>query len=373
MHHPLSFLVSLSLFTHVVRGILVNVSVDDSFPDPLTGNSIQYFPSVGGTVASGNWQIGQTCKNACSADLDPSDLFNGTYHYGEANENSGSAPQSASLVFSGSAVYVMCVWASVAPTGHGDSLGNSDMTFSLNDTVVGLFSKKVNASGSGVYDYGAAVYVNEDLPPGTHSLTIQNGLAGKESVMMLDRIIYTTEVDEELGSENEQASNTLANPNVSPLPTTVLETIISSIQATLTVTGSSSLSIEIVTTQALTTNKSPGVSSKQPPVPTEAINSTTDAPLPVSDAVLGAIIAGAVATFFLLCFTLVWWRKRRVAERKWTMPKPFETQPELPYSSDVGLDEELYPPEYASRLGGIERDGLARASTGTELGSQEKN
>ncbi len=87
----------------------------------------------------------------------------------------------------------MCIWASVAPSDHIDSLSNSDMTFSLNNTVVGNFSKKANISKEhdAVYNYGTPVYVNENLPPGTHNLLIQNGLAGRESVIMLDRIIYT--------------------------------------------------------------------------------------------------------------------------------------------------------------------------------------
>lgn len=77
---------------------LTNISVDDSFPDPLTGRSILYSPGVGGTVASGNWQDGQSCT--CADTVDPSKAYNGTWRYSEANIIRG-VQQSATLFFSG--------------------------------------------------------------------------------------------------------------------------------------------------------------------------------------------------------------------------------------------------------------------------------
>lgn len=90
----------LAFFPSLAFGVPKNVSVDDQFPDPMTGNSIQYLGGTGGAVATGNWQIGQDCSPACTADLDISKVFNGTYRYAEANIDAG-AVQAASLSFSG--------------------------------------------------------------------------------------------------------------------------------------------------------------------------------------------------------------------------------------------------------------------------------
>ncbi len=81
----------------------------------------------------------------------------------------------------------MCIWASITPANH-----NTDMTFTLNDTVVGNFEQAATHAGSTiVYNYNTPVYFNESLPSGTHNITVIGGLAGKESVILLDRIIYT--------------------------------------------------------------------------------------------------------------------------------------------------------------------------------------
>ena len=53
-------------------GNLVNVTVDDSSPDPLTGNSISY---------SGNWSLGQfTHCSSCLAQPDTSKAHSGSWH-----------------------------------------------------------------------------------------------------------------------------------------------------------------------------------------------------------------------------------------------------------------------------------------------------
>jgi len=212
----------------------------------------------------------------------------------------------------------MCIWASVAPSDHIDSLSNSDMTFSLNDTVVGNFSKKANISKEhdAVYNYGTPVYVNENLPSGAHNLLIQNGLAGRESVIMLDRIIYTTEVE--------------GTTEASPIPSTGTNT--SAVHLPLSV----------------------------PPKH-----------LPV-----GGIIAGGVGSVVLLCSIVIWYRRRRAVERKRTniVITPFETPPAYGVW-DATLVKETHPPEYASQADELDTDIRtgSRASIGTDLWMREKD
>ncbi len=67
--------------------------------------------------------------------------------------------------------------------------GNTDMTFLLDNEMVGSFSLAPN--GSPGYIFNVPVYVNETLSPGFHNITILSGLAGSKSLVLLDRIIYT--------------------------------------------------------------------------------------------------------------------------------------------------------------------------------------
>ena len=55
-----------------VDGALVNITVDDTLPDPLTGNTFQYAPAD-------RWNVGNNCS-ACSARPDPFSTNAGTWH-----------------------------------------------------------------------------------------------------------------------------------------------------------------------------------------------------------------------------------------------------------------------------------------------------
>lgn len=56
----------------LVHAVLVNVTIDDASPDPLTGFSIVYQPP---TV----WKKGPSCQD-CNANLDPTQTTDGTWH-----------------------------------------------------------------------------------------------------------------------------------------------------------------------------------------------------------------------------------------------------------------------------------------------------
>ena len=50
---------------------LINVTVDDLYPDPRTGRSIIF--------DNGNWNIGQHCQQ-CAFQLDPFQTYRGSWH-----------------------------------------------------------------------------------------------------------------------------------------------------------------------------------------------------------------------------------------------------------------------------------------------------
>lgn len=57
---------------HLVVGVLVNITWDDSGPDPMTGATWTYMPSD-------QWNFGPTCSE-CTAKLDFSRVQNKTWH-----------------------------------------------------------------------------------------------------------------------------------------------------------------------------------------------------------------------------------------------------------------------------------------------------
>lgn len=66
----------------------------------------------------------------------------------------------------------------------------SNMTFLLNSTFAGS-SFNPTPPGNSEYGYNYTVFASEELPLGTHNLTVVNGGGSVESHLLLDRIIYT--------------------------------------------------------------------------------------------------------------------------------------------------------------------------------------
>lgn len=73
----------LLLCSHsLVSATLVNITVDDSGLDPVTGSRIAFAPSDA-------WSFGQDCT-ACTARPDPNQAFMHTWHDGTFNPIAGS-------------------------------------------------------------------------------------------------------------------------------------------------------------------------------------------------------------------------------------------------------------------------------------------
>ncbi|KAG6902982.1 hypothetical protein C0995_008555 [Termitomyces sp. Mi166 len=128
-------LISLSL------AALVNVTVDDTYGDPETGNNITYLPPD-------QWNDGPTCGWCPSQDdLDRTMILNGTWHDGTA--------------------------------------------------LAGNYSQKRTKDITSQYNF--LIYANQTLPQGDHILTIQNGhVNGATSPLLLDYIVYS--YDNSLGA-----------------------------------------------------------------------------------------------------------------------------------------------------------------------------
>ncbi|CAL1696646.1 unnamed protein product [Somion occarium] len=142
----------LLLCAHPVAAILVNVTVDDSGPDPITGTQIVYAPP-------NTWSIGSNCSG-CVAHPDPNAVFDRTWHEGTFSPGASNI-LTATFTFQGSALYVNCI---LSPNLDE----NSDMSFFLDGQFVG------------------------SIPYGNHTFTLQNGrIGGATSLVLLDSIVYS--------------------------------------------------------------------------------------------------------------------------------------------------------------------------------------
>ncbi|KAF8988779.1 hypothetical protein BDQ17DRAFT_1179908, partial [Cyathus striatus] len=164
---------------------IVNVTVDDTNPDPLTGVRITYLPETG-------WNNGPTCTT-CSATPDGRQMYANTWHDSTFSPGTIAAPptgpQNASFTFSGTAIYVFCALA-LASTSTFTAYTN--MSFYIDGETVGNFERE--PPGMPGYEYNVPVYSNTALPPGQHVLVLENGNIGNGgdlSLTLLDYLIYS--------------------------------------------------------------------------------------------------------------------------------------------------------------------------------------
>ena len=97
----------LLISVQVAAGALVNITVDDSGLNQLTGLGFSYSPTD-------DWNFGPDCTK-CSAQLDRSQLSMGTWH--DATYDGPQGVQSATLDFNGNVfkLFPACSTPDVAP------------------------------------------------------------------------------------------------------------------------------------------------------------------------------------------------------------------------------------------------------------------
>ncbi|KAJ3879968.1 hypothetical protein F5051DRAFT_401130 [Lentinula edodes] len=195
-----SFLwVTLLLLSRHASCVLNNFTVDDSDP------SIRYSPA-------GAWNARNAAQNCtgCSAQPDPDEMLQGTWHDGTFSPSAGSndhpnTPLFANITFNGSAVYVFCALAesTTAPDG------NSDMAFYIDGQPMGTFAKPAPGFDD-IYEYQYLVFSIDTLVMGVHTLVLQNGyMNAQKSLVLLDYIVYS--LDDGIGS-TESPSPLDSNP-----------------------------------------------------------------------------------------------------------------------------------------------------------------
>ncbi|EJD06284.1 uncharacterized protein FOMMEDRAFT_166512 [Fomitiporia mediterranea MF3/22] len=169
---------------------LVNVTIDDTYGDPITGNQIVYSPSSA-------WQQGNGC-GPCTAKPSPSsNAWMGTWHDATFNPNDTSVNNAigqiinASVEFFGAAVYVNCILTRSASSPDG----NTDLTFFLDDTEAGVFQMSPN--GDTTYHFNSTVFSMTGISNSSHTLRMESGLAGQKAMILLDSIIYTVDDGEQ--------------------------------------------------------------------------------------------------------------------------------------------------------------------------------
>ncbi|KAI0932709.1 hypothetical protein AcW2_001256 [Taiwanofungus camphoratus] len=162
----------------LTSAILVNHTIDDYFPDSMTGARFAYTPA-------GAWNAGQRYAN-CTACLDPAQVFDQTWHDSTFNNQTEvfTEPATAEVDFNGTALYVFCI------LDQSGLRGSSNMAFMVDNEVVGAFVQEPN--GADTFDYHYLVYSNESLSSGMHTFALQNGgMGGPYSLALFDYIIYT--------------------------------------------------------------------------------------------------------------------------------------------------------------------------------------
>ncbi|KAI0358957.1 hypothetical protein OH77DRAFT_1396261 [Trametes cingulata] len=159
----------------------VNVTIDDTLGDELTGQLISYTPQ-------GAWKLGQSCTD-CTAHPDASRAHKGSWHDGTFRnpQLSTLTPElTATVSFDGVAVYVYGI-----TTGTSSSLDSSALlSFFIDDALVGHYVHAPN--GDSAYQYDVPLFVSGPLPAGQHVLKIVNGASSvKKSLVLLDYVVYT--------------------------------------------------------------------------------------------------------------------------------------------------------------------------------------
>ncbi|KLO13089.1 hypothetical protein SCHPADRAFT_382577 [Schizopora paradoxa] len=167
-----------------------NFSVDDSSPDPRSGAQIQY--GVADQIDSGTgWTLGEKCS-ACSAQPDPAQAFDGTWHDASSPADQGKIPI-ASFNFTGIAVNVIGIIVSSTSETTGP-MNNTRISFQIDDKHVDDYFHTATV-GSDSYSYNVTFFAKSDLPNRLHNIVMSCGDGTKNSLCLLDKIIYTCVVE----------------------------------------------------------------------------------------------------------------------------------------------------------------------------------
>ncbi|EJD00599.1 uncharacterized protein FOMMEDRAFT_159347 [Fomitiporia mediterranea MF3/22] len=182
--YPLTFALVVSSCAGVI-----NVTIDDEFGDPMTGEQISYYPST-------FWQQGADCGACTAQPTSTKEVYMGTWHDTMFYPASANVPNSnqgqilgASVNFTGTAVFVKCILTGSSRRPNG----NTDLTFYLDNEETSTFRQTPN--GDTTYEYNQTVFSATGLSDAEHNIRLETGHAGQQALVLLDSIIYTSTND----------------------------------------------------------------------------------------------------------------------------------------------------------------------------------
>ncbi|EJD35777.1 hypothetical protein AURDEDRAFT_175174 [Auricularia subglabra TFB-10046 SS5] len=173
----------LPLLLTFVSARIVNVTIDDTLGDDLTGQKPFY--SAGWTPRS---VAGPPCPD-CKANPDPTLVLDGTWHDRSVDVTYG--PATVSLNFEGTKIYAFCILFNDIGTRSDRTRLSFYLDGALNSTQDFLHMPN---PAEDHYLYNRLVYESEPLTAGNHSLVISNWADSKTgSLILFDYALYTME------------------------------------------------------------------------------------------------------------------------------------------------------------------------------------
>ncbi|KLO13078.1 hypothetical protein SCHPADRAFT_381645 [Schizopora paradoxa] len=315
------------LFSNAPRAIhssstLVNVSIDDSSSDPLTGARISY-GSVGNATSDLGWNVGQECT-ICLAQPDPSQAFDRTWHDTSTGANGVNKPFATAL-FTGVAVYVVGIIVSSTPAVN-TALNNTMIFFQVDGTDQGSFLYFATLATEVVYSYNVTFFSMEGLSDGPHNITMicGNGIPIL-SLCLIDRVIYTSTSPLDSSDSSSSFASSSSKPKEVGPPTIVTMTTrppSTSINVTSAPT-SSTWSAQSANSIISLAPSSPSPSTSVPDSDPSARNSRKSvAAATISLTLLAALLVGL---FFA-------WRRRN-RRKKSSLHQDVRTRTDIPFAT----------------------------------------
>ncbi|KAI0917599.1 hypothetical protein AcW1_007234 [Taiwanofungus camphoratus] len=240
-----------------VHAAAKNITIDDQYGDLVADMLPIYSPS-------GAWVQGDNC-DGCA--LKPNEVYayNNTWHDSTYLAVVSGYP-TATLLFSGTAIYVYFIIINQAPNATGIQV-NTDVYFTLDGASLGHFTNTPSVGSSIRFTYDYLVFATESLNYTAHELIMQS-----RAVALFDYAVYTVP-DPDTASSTASSSTTI------------------------------SLSSTTSRTPTIPTSATASLATAAPPSPSTSTH----------HAAVGAIVGGVVgglAGLAILLFLLLAWRQR---------------------------------------------------------------
>ncbi|KAK0492960.1 hypothetical protein EDD18DRAFT_1108567 [Armillaria luteobubalina] len=194
------FFYTLLLLPLVVRGQLINHTIDDTLGDELTGFQVEYSPA--GENSNGStliWKNASQCSD-CAIVPDGSSAMNGTWTGATYYPSLGNT--TAQLLFHGSAIYVYLILSNYPKTTG--FVSDTVCDFRMDGELVGNYSHDTDETYQ--FEYNVLAYSNTSLSDEEHTLVMES-TGTKPSYLIFDYAVYT----------NTQASTFLSSSTTPPI------------------------------------------------------------------------------------------------------------------------------------------------------------